>query len=69
MIFAGTPTAVAPFGISFNTTAPATIFTLSPIVRSPIIVALAPIYQFFPILGALGFLISSRAPIVTPCCM
>lgn len=43
MIFAGTPTAVAPSDISVITTAPAPIFTLFPILISPIIVALAPI--------------------------
>ena len=43
IILAGTPTAVAPSGISEITTAPAPIFTLFPILTSPIIVALAPI--------------------------
>ena len=69
MIFAGIPTAVAPSGMLLITTAPAPIFTLSPIVISPIIVAFAPMYQFLPIFGAFVFLISSRYPIVTPCCI
>lgn len=67
MILAGTPTAVAPFGTSLTTTAPAPIFALSPMRMLPMIVAFAPMYTFFPIFGARVSCISSREPMVTSC--
>jgi hypothetical protein len=64
IIRAGTPTTVQLSGTSFVTTAPAPIFTLSPILIPPMTIAPAPIKQFLPITGTHPV---SFSPIVTRC--
>ena len=52
-IFAGTPTAVTFFGMSFKTIAPAPILEFSPITIFPSTLADAPIITLFSIVGCL----------------
>ena len=52
MIFAGLPATIQLEGTSPITTEPAPIITLEPMVMSPIIQTLAPIWTLFPMQGA-----------------
>ena len=53
IILAGLPTTVQLDGISLTTTDPAPIFTLSPIIMSPIIQTFEPIFILLPKVGDL----------------